>query len=59
MFVLGHFRCSQEYMQNDSRTKPLKPRDEPKFFSIFAIKKAVLRHNERLANERLLPVLVT
>ena len=29
-----------------------------KVFFIFAIQKAVLRHNERLANERLLPVLV-
>ena len=27
-------------------------------FSIFAIQKVVLRHNERFANERLLPVLV-
>ena len=27
-------------------------------FPIFAIQKAVLRHNERLANERLLPALV-
>ena len=29
------------------------------FFSIFAIQKAILRHDKRLANERLLPVLVT
>ena len=46
-------------LHSDSRTKPLKPRDEPQFFfSSFAIQKAVLRHNERLANERLLAVLV-
>ena len=50
---LAHFTSS---LHSDSRTKPLKPRDEPKFFSIFAIKKAVPRHNERLASERLLPV---
>ena len=29
-----------------------------KVFSIFVIQKGVLRHNERLANEQLLPVLV-
>ena len=41
-----------------SLTKPLKPRDKPQFFSFFAIQKAVLRHHKRLANERILPVLV-
>ena len=50
--------CFTSSLYSDSRTKPLKPHDEPKFFSIFAIQKAVLGHNERLACERLLPVLV-
>ena len=50
--------CFTSSLHPDSRTKPIKPHDEPKFFSIFAIQKAVLRHNERLTNERLLPVLL-
>ena len=52
-------KCFTSPLHSDSRTKPLKPREEPHVFSIFAIQKAILRHDKRLANERLLPVLVT
>ena len=50
--VLLH-RCIQTAVPNH-----LSHAMNPSFFSSFAIQKAVLRHNERLANERILTVLV-